>query len=160
MRITETPLFKHVVVIGVFLGRDPVTLFGTPADFVQADQRIVWDAAVNEFLHRLLTPLQSGRVNLIDRNVFIAFVKQSRLRSAELVQISIDATPLDDIPKVEIRLSMTYEVNFFTDQFLHYFVAVGRRNRRPARVQWQSPACRQRRAKIAKLLIDESLPFI
>ena len=34
LRISEAPLFKHVMVISVFLGSHPMAFFGTPAYFV------------------------------------------------------------------------------------------------------------------------------
>jgi hypothetical protein len=45
---------------------------------------------------------------------------------------------LYNVPEIEIRLSVAYEVNFFTDQFLHYFVAA------------TTPSLRQRKARLTK----------
>ena len=70
-----------------------------------------------------MASLQSGSIDLVERNGLVHLEKQRRLASSKFIQVSVDATALDNIAQVEIRLTVTYEVNFFTDQFLHYFVA-------------------------------------
>jgi hypothetical protein len=81
--------------------------------------------------------------------VFVRLEKHACLTSSEVVQISVHATSLHNVLEVEIRLTVAYEVNFFTDQFLHYFVAatgVGRtRARLPEHLLAAGPA------KIGKL---------
>ena len=112
----------------------------------------------------MLTALQHRGVDLIEGDLFVGFVKQRGLRPAEIIQICVDATSLNDITEVEIRLAMAYEVDFFADQFLHYFVAAGLAGHKHAERSCPpklAPAYarRRRRAKIGKLLIDESLPI-
>lgn len=123
MCVAQAPLLEHVMVVCIFLRRDRMTLLRSPTDFIQARKCLMRNAPLNELLDRLLAPFQSGGINHVERDAFIAFVEQGGLRSAEIIQISIDAASLNDIAEVEIRLAMTYEVDFFTDQFLHYFVA-------------------------------------
>lgn len=85
------------------------------------------NAQIDEMLHRLLAPFQGRGIYLIERDAFVGVVKHCSLIPSKIVQISVHATALDNIPEVKIRLAVTNEIDFFTDQFLHYFGASGGR---------------------------------
>ena len=90
------------------------------------------NTVLNKSLDRLLTPLQGRSVHFVKRDILISLIKHSRLGAAKSIQIGVDATALYDVLQVKICLSVAYEVNFFTDQFLHYFVAAEQANLLPA----------------------------
>ena len=63
--------------------------------------------------------------------MLVSFIKQGSLTSSQIVQISVHTTSLHNVLEVKICLAVAYEVNFFTDQFLHYF---GPATGRPAKI--------------------------
>lgn len=75
----------------------------------------------------MLASFKRGGIYLIEGDLLVGVVKQTRLAAAQVIEVRVHTTPLNDVPEVEIRLSVAYEVNFFTDQFLHYFVAAAGR---------------------------------
>lgn len=111
------PLGQHKMVIFVFLGRYPMSFFRSPTDFVESNQRSMRNTPVNELLHRLFASPQSGGVNLVKRNMLVRCKKRLCLTLPQRIEISVHSTALYNIFEVEIGLAVTYEVNFFGDQF-------------------------------------------
>lgn len=124
--VAGLPLLKHVMVVGILLWRNPMTLLGSPTDLVQTDERGMRNSAVDKILNGLLAPLQRRGVYPVKRNILVGVKECARLPSSKIVQVGVHPASLDNILQVEIGLTMPYKVNFFDDQFLSYFGAASR----------------------------------
>jgi hypothetical protein len=94
-----------------------VPLFCAPAYLIEPYQCNVRYAKVNELLNRLLAAFQGRSIDFVKGNMAVGRKKCLRLTPSQVVEVRINPASLDDILQIKIGLSVTYEVNFFTDQF-------------------------------------------
>ena len=97
VRVAESPLFQHVMIISVLLGSNAVPFFRAPADLVQSNERVMGNTQFNKSLDRLLAPFEGRGIDLIERNLFVSLKEQRRLTSAKIIQISIHTASLNNV---------------------------------------------------------------
>ena len=116
-RVSQLPLLEHVMIVLILLRRNFVSLLGSPTDFVQACQGFCCNTQIQKTFYGFPGPLQYRSIYLVEWNILIMIEECLSLGNTALVQTAVYAATLNNVPKVEISLPVTNEVDFFAVQF-------------------------------------------
>ena len=75
------------------------------------------DTEIDKLLNGLLTSFYGRGVYLVELNMPVGIKKSPGLIPSRFIEIGIHSASLNDAAEVEIGLPVTYQVNFFGDQF-------------------------------------------
>jgi 1,4-dihydroxy-2-naphthoyl-CoA hydrolase len=105
------------MVVLIFRGRNRLSLFRAPADFVQSGKRFVRNAESKKLLYGLFAPLERRGIHFVEGNILVLLEKKPGLRPSAIVEIRVNPATLHDVLQVEIRLPVSYQIDFFDAQF-------------------------------------------
>src|SRR3546814_3059239 len=119
---SDLPLFGNPIKFLHSIRVRRLSFVVAPIQFVQSGKLFPGNSPVNKVLYGLMRTFQHGSIYLIERNLGISLVKTLSLHSPCFIQISINATSLNNAPPVIIGFAVANDVKSFQNAVLHVYV--------------------------------------